>query len=271
MTAREPSWGDMKGSRHERGYGSDWTRLRLKILKRDNYMCVNCKRQGIDTPLKVRPYDHAVDHIMPKAFGGTDHPDNLQSLCAPCHDQKTYAEQAEARGSRSKPEYDNRGFPVWREIRQFGHGIPDGLEPAAVPVHLIFGPPAAGKTTYVETHKDPGDIVIDLDQMKAQVGGKFWDTDPLVFHKAMQARNGALHALRHKQHGKAYVIVTGPTQQARDAWKAALGPKATQTVLDTPEDTCIARIEAEPERKDAKQRQIQAVRQWHKAWREEAR
>ena len=81
-------WAD-KGSRHSRGYDAAWTRLRLIILKRDLYLCQACLRKGRPTPLCVRPYDHAVDHIKPKAKGGTDDRDNLESLCAPCHEAKT--------------------------------------------------------------------------------------------------------------------------------------------------------------------------------------
>ncbi|EJG27017.1 HNH endonuclease domain protein [Acinetobacter baumannii IS-123] len=33
-----------------------------------------------------------VDHIKAKAFGGTDDPDNLQSLCGTCHKEKTAKE-----------------------------------------------------------------------------------------------------------------------------------------------------------------------------------
>ena len=79
-----------KESRHKRGYDSRWDRLRLLVLKRDNYLCQECMRQGRLTPLMVKPNDHAVDHIIPKAHGGTDDMDNLQSLCrVPCHQEKT--------------------------------------------------------------------------------------------------------------------------------------------------------------------------------------
>ncbi|WP_272575920.1 HNH endonuclease, partial [Providencia sp. PROV273] len=33
-----------------------------------------------------------VDHIKPKAHGGTDDDSNLQSLCWPCHKRKTARE-----------------------------------------------------------------------------------------------------------------------------------------------------------------------------------
>lgn len=80
---------DGKGSRHSRGYNSQWDRLRLVVLKRDNYLCQECMRQGKLTPLCVKPHDHAVDHRIPKAHGGTDDMDNLQSICQSCHSAKT--------------------------------------------------------------------------------------------------------------------------------------------------------------------------------------
>ena len=81
-------WAD-KGSRHSRGYDSRWDRIRKLVLKRDNYLCQECMRQGKLTPLCVKRYDHAVDHIVPKVQGGTDDMDNLQSLCVPHHSEKT--------------------------------------------------------------------------------------------------------------------------------------------------------------------------------------
>lgn len=80
-------WGDK--SRHERGYGSNWDKIRKIALKRDQYMCQRCLENNRYTPLQVKLYDHAVDHIVPKAKGGTDELSNLQSLCEPCHEIKT--------------------------------------------------------------------------------------------------------------------------------------------------------------------------------------
>ena len=73
-------------SRHERGYGYQWEKLRKGILKRDRYLCQPCERQGIATPATE------VDHITPKAKDGTDEHDNLQSICQSCHRAKTKAE-----------------------------------------------------------------------------------------------------------------------------------------------------------------------------------
>lgn len=72
-----------KRSSHSRGYGRQWQRLRQSILERDEYLCVSCLKRGILTPATD------VDHITPKAKGGSDLPDNLQSLCSECHKDKT--------------------------------------------------------------------------------------------------------------------------------------------------------------------------------------
>lgn len=39
----------------------------------------------------------AVDHIVPKAEGGTDEDENLQAICKRCHKLKTEAESLRAR------------------------------------------------------------------------------------------------------------------------------------------------------------------------------
>ncbi|WP_289332928.1 HNH endonuclease [Acinetobacter baumannii] len=86
---RRSGWGkrhDRTGSTTERGYGYAWRKLRESILERDRYVCVQCRAVG-----RVSPATD-VDHIKAKAFGGTDDPENLQSLCGPCHKNKTQQE-----------------------------------------------------------------------------------------------------------------------------------------------------------------------------------
>ena len=108
-----PSWQGKRGTRHERGYGAKWDKLRLQILKRDSYLCQECLRNGRLSPLAVKPSDHAVDHIKPKAQGGTDNPDNLESLCTACHDAKTALEAKQGQGVKPRPTYGVDGWPVW--------------------------------------------------------------------------------------------------------------------------------------------------------------
>lgn len=79
-----------------RGYGARWRRLRALVLERDRYLCQceECQRLG-----RVRPAGE-VDHVTPKAQGGTDAPDNLRAIARDCHRRKT---QAEALAGHHRP------------------------------------------------------------------------------------------------------------------------------------------------------------------------
>jgi len=77
----------LNGNRHQRGYGSDWEKLRVVVLTIDKHLCRQHKAQGI-----IKAATH-VDHIKPKAQGGTDEVSNLQSLCVDCHMKKTATER----------------------------------------------------------------------------------------------------------------------------------------------------------------------------------
>lgn len=81
-----------RGTRHERGYGSAWDVLRKAVMQRDAGLCQPCreaKRVSIAT---------MVDHIRPKAEGGSDAMDNLRAICRACHTRKTDIEKNRYRG-----------------------------------------------------------------------------------------------------------------------------------------------------------------------------
>ena len=97
-------WRHRKESRHERGYGTAWDWLRLAVLRRDRYLCqcAECKRTG-----RVR-VAMEVDHIKPKAQGGSDALDNLQAINRECHRAKTMAEN----GTKPRPRIGVDGWPA---------------------------------------------------------------------------------------------------------------------------------------------------------------
>ena len=57
-------------------------RLRFEILRRDDFTCRYCGRKPPETELRI-------DHVLPKALGGTDDPGNLVSSCHDCNSGKT--------------------------------------------------------------------------------------------------------------------------------------------------------------------------------------
>ena len=77
------------------------------MLRRDNGLC-QCKEcQG--GKIRVTPATE-VDHIIPKAKGGTDDLDNLQAINKECHKRKTTKENG---GSiKMKIKIGNDGWPI---------------------------------------------------------------------------------------------------------------------------------------------------------------
>ena len=88
----------------ERGLGWEWQKRRKRVLRRDNYLCQPCKREGRLTPATE------VDHIEPRHKAGnhvTD--DGCQSICAACHEAKTAIDEGYAQRAR----FDATGRVVW--------------------------------------------------------------------------------------------------------------------------------------------------------------
>ena len=76
----------------ERKRGSAGVKDRSRIKERDCGLCVLCREQGKVSAGTV------VDHRIPLWNGGSDEDDNKQTLCIPCHDQKTAQEAKQRAG-----------------------------------------------------------------------------------------------------------------------------------------------------------------------------
>ncbi len=62
-------------------------------MQRDCGLCQPCQQAGRVTVATQ------VDHIVPKALGGTDDEPNLQAICSACHKAKTAREATHGRGA----------------------------------------------------------------------------------------------------------------------------------------------------------------------------
>lgn len=92
-----------RGSRHERGYGAHWDRLRARILRRDCGLCQceECKAAG--RLLSATQVDHKVNKAEWKrrhgSLAGVDDDSNLRAINVDCHKRKTAREAAQGRGA----------------------------------------------------------------------------------------------------------------------------------------------------------------------------
>ena len=87
QTGTAGSWArEREQTTTERGYGHAWRKIRKRIAERDHHLCQPCQRAG-----RTTVFDE-VDHIVPKARGGTDDDANLECICRRCHREKTARE-----------------------------------------------------------------------------------------------------------------------------------------------------------------------------------
>jgi 5-methylcytosine-specific restriction protein A len=103
-----------KQSRHERGYGAAWDKIRKRILARDAGLCQCDECKKLPVPLPANEVDHIVNKAKARRMGWTDEQidddSNLQSLHPDCHKRKTAAEQG--RTLRPKVRISEDGWPV---------------------------------------------------------------------------------------------------------------------------------------------------------------
>jgi 5-methylcytosine-specific restriction protein A len=64
-----------------RGYDAQWNKIRVIVLRRDNWTCLQCNKKLIGS-------DATVDHRIPLTRGGTNELTNLQAMCRSCNSSK---------------------------------------------------------------------------------------------------------------------------------------------------------------------------------------
>lgn len=219
----------------ERLRGRAGMAARARRLKAHPF-CVECARDGIQ-----RLTDE-IDHVHSLALGGTDTDDNVQGLCSFHHAVKTAVEGASAAGAATHPEW---------------------LLPARVPLTIVVGPPCGGKSTYVKAHAEPGDCIIDLDEIAA-VLSPGWDGrwNKALLDHAMRSRNAMLGGLHRMRKKRAWFIVSAPTTAERDWWLGKLG--GSVLVCNPGIRVCIERAQSRDGRTDHVVRWFRAQnRPWH--------
>jgi hypothetical protein len=224
-----------------------------------------CERAGKITAATV--CDHIVPHRGDRILYFDA--DNLQSLCKLHHDGSKQLE--EIKGFSTEAGLD--GWPLderhpangGQPNKRWGWSIPDGVQPSRIPVMLVCGPPAAGKSTYVQANAGKDDIVIDFDAIRHKVGGVKWDQDEAVNAKAFAYRRKVIKGLASKRWGVAWLIVMAPSKAERKAWAKALG-WVTEIIINPGKERCLEQMTGDPDRKDTEALQRKAIDEWFAAY-----
>ena len=123
-------------------YDRKW-RARRHAYITSHPWCEDCLAQGIYEP--ATEVHHVIAHRgNHEIFVRSP----LMALCIPCHKHRTY-KRSEKDGPGKFPEM-NAPHP-------------------ALPVYLVCGAPASGKTSFVQSKAKAGDIVFDLDVIVSEV------------------------------------------------------------------------------------------------------
>lgn len=101
-------------------------------------------------------------------------------------------------------------------------------------VRLVCGPPGAGKSTLVREKRRDGDLVIDLDDIRASVGSEA---------TARKLRSVMEDGARTHEDGDVWIVRTLGDPAARAEFAARVGVDEI-TVLDVDADTAKARVSA---------------------------
>ena len=109
-------------------------------------------------------------------------------------------------------------------------------------VYLVYGAPFSGKTTYVSSVAEPGDLIIDVNNIWACVTGSENIKPSKLNSVVFSVRNNLLDCVKHRlgRWDNCYLIGGYPLISERERLCRELG--AREIFIDTSKDICLQRL-----------------------------
>lgn len=124
---------------------------------------------------------------------------------------------------------------------KFGHGKRE--------VFIVYGSPCSGKSTYVKSVMEPGDLIIDMDSIWQCISGqKRYDKPSRLNAVVFKVRDSLLEAVKYRlgKWNNAYVIGGYPFQGERERLSDELG--ARLIYIESTKEECYERLASDSER-----------------------
>lgn len=135
---------------------------------------------------------------------------------------------------------------------QQGYKFNESGEMIPIDVYVVWGSPASGKTSYVRRHKEPGDLIVDLDDIKRAISMSSKTETPIeLLDIAISIRDHLYEIVRQRKVTckNVWIIAGLPTKKQREEVKKLLNP--TKWIhIDTDMRTCIKQAHEDTERED---------------------
>lgn len=187
-----------------------WRDFRTAIIDEREPVCMDCKK--VITDPKEIELDHDPIELTPENV--TDprislNPVNVKVRCHDCHNKR-----------------HNR----------FGHKAEQG-------VFLIYGPPLSGKKSYVMSHMQHGDLVVDMDKLYSAISLlPEYDKPNELLKNVLGVRDLLIDNIKTR-YGKwrsAWIIGTYPDKYQRE--KIADDTGATIIFCEATQEECLQRL-----------------------------
>lgn len=217
-------------------YASEkWITLRLNLINERGNRCEHCKEI---IPRSKDLIGHHKIELTPENVYDANislNPELIEIVCFDCHN---------------------------KEHKRFGY------QPERK-VYLVYGPPMAGKTTFVKENINRGDLVVDMDQLYSAVSFlPFYDKPDNLFTNVIGIHNLLLDNIKTRL-GKwtnAWIVGGYADKYKRERLANDLG--AELIFCNVSKEECLRRLEVDEDRRYRKDEWQEYIEKWFQSYME---